>query len=124
MGVALETGATWDAYESRLSSVVYVPPLFVAFYDGTASLDGNYEEQAGLAASLTLRRFGRITPEGPVLRSPHGSGSLRYVDVVASEHEWLLYYEYCRPDGSHELRMSRVEPRGARLAGLFDRGAL
>lgn len=121
-GVALGAGATWDAYESRISSVVYVPPLFLAFYDGTASLDGNYEEQAGLAASLTLGRFARITDDGPALRSPHGSGSLRYVDVVVGEREWLLYYEYCRPDGSHELRMSRIDPRGLRVAGRLAGG--
>lgn len=122
-GISLGVGTTWDSYESRISSVVYVPPFFLAFYDGIASLERNYEEQSGLGASLTLRRFTRVTEEGPVLKSPHGSGSLRYVDVAVRDREWLFYFEYCRPDGSHELRMSRVDPRSLRLAELFTGGA-
>jgi hypothetical protein len=42
--------------------------------------------------------------------SPHATGSLRYLDAL-DLRERLLYYEYARPDGSHELRLSRL-PRG------------
>jgi hypothetical protein len=44
--------------------------------------------------------------------SPHATGSLRYLDALdLRERKRLLYYEYARPDGSHELRLSRL-PRG------------
>lgn len=40
--------------------------------------------------------------------APHGSGSLRYLDAVVRDDAIYYYYEYARPDGSHELRMNRV----------------
>jgi len=43
------------------------------------------------------------------LRSPDGSGSLRYIDVLPVGHELFYYYALARPDGSHELRVSVVE---------------
>lgn len=71
-------------------------------------MDENYEERTGLAQSLDLVHWDRITENAPALVSPHASGSLRYIDVLQTDEEVLYYYEYARPDGSHELRMSRL----------------
>lgn len=81
---------------------------WIGYYDGSASVEGNYEERTGIVQSFDLQHFQRLTFEGPALVSPHGSGSLRYIDAVLLGEEVWFYYEYCRPDGSHELRMNRV----------------
>ncbi|MBI3969969.1 MAG: hypothetical protein HY332_01660 [Chloroflexi bacterium] len=98
----------WDAYAARIGTLVYVPPVWTAFYDGSASVEENYEERTGMAVSFDLRHFERITADGPILTSPHASGSLRYMDAIQLRDEVLYYYEYARPDGSHELRLNRV----------------
>lgn len=100
--------AGWDGYCTRISTLVYTPPVWSAFYDGSASVEENYEERAGVAVGLDLRHFERLTPAGPALTSPNASGSVRYVDAVRLPGEVLFYYEFARPDGSHELRCSRA----------------
>jgi hypothetical protein len=82
--------------------------VFVGFYDGSAARDEDTEEKLGVAVSFDLVRWRRLSEEGPWLVSPHATGSLRYLDVLERDGEWWLYYEYARPDGSHELRLSRV----------------
>lgn len=108
-GCALDVGTGWDAYESRVTSVVYVPPVFNAFYDGTPNVEGNYEEKTGLAVGMDLHSFDRITPDGPAIVSPHASGALRYVDAVQMDGHIFYYYEMARPDGAHDLMVSVVE---------------
>jgi hypothetical protein len=98
----------WDAYCTRIGSVVYTPPVFTGFYDGATDVWGNYEERTGLAVSQDLRRWERISTAGPVLVSPHGSGSLRYIDAVQLPDRIHYYYEFARADGSHELRLNVV----------------
>ncbi len=98
----------WDGYAARLGCVIATDYGWIGYYDGSASVEGNYEERTGLAQSFDLRHFQRLSFQGPLLVSPHGSGSLRYLDVVPLDEEILFYYEYCRPDGSHELRMNRL----------------
>ena len=98
----------WDAYAGRLGCILYCPPVFNVFYDGGADVRENYEEKTGLAISFDLRHYDRVTTSGPILTSPHASGSLRYMDAVPFEDEIYYYYEYARADGSHEVRMSRV----------------
>lgn len=101
-------GTGWDSYATRLGCLVWTPPVFAGFYDGSASVEENYEERTGLVTSMDLRTFTRVTPSGPALVSPHGTGSLRYLDaLVQGGHLWC-YYEYAREDGSHELRLNRV----------------
>jgi len=107
-GCVLDTGEGWDAYESRVTSVLYAPPVFNAFYDGTPSVEGNYEERTGLAISSDLRSFERITTDGPAIISPHASGSLRYIDALQLEDRIFYYYEMARPDGAHDLMVSVV----------------
>ncbi|MBP6965519.1 MAG: hypothetical protein KBC96_14070 [Armatimonadetes bacterium] len=107
-GCALDVGTGWDAYESRVTSAVYVPPVFSAFYDGAPNVEGNYEERTGLAVSTDLRSFERVTPHGPAIVSPHASGALRYVDAVQMGSRVFYYYEMARPDGAHDLMVSVV----------------
>jgi len=99
----------WDAYAARLSCLVWAPPVFAAFYDGSRTVEENYEERTGLALTWDLRHFERVSTEGPVLTSPYASGSLRYMDALVFEDRIYYYYEFVRPDGSHELRVNVVK---------------
>lgn len=98
----------WDAYAARLGCLLPTDQGWLGFYDGGAAVEENYEERTGIVQSWDLRHFHRLSVEGPSLVSPHGSGSLRYLDAVVLDDAILYYYEYARPDGSHELRMNRV----------------
>ncbi len=100
----------WDAYCRRIGSLL---PLdtggYVAFYDGSANVSENYEERTGMAITFDLRTFWSLSSNEPSIVSPHGTGSLRYVDVLSVGRELFYYYELCRPDGSHELHVNVVE---------------
>ena len=102
-------GSGWDAWCTRVCSLVYLPPVFTAFYDGAAGVSGNYEERTGLAVGAEVRSLKSVTPGGPALVSRHASGSLRYMDPVQLPDRIHYYYEYARPDGSHETRLNIVE---------------
>ena len=99
---------SWDTYQTRLGTLLYQSPLWLGFYDGAASVEGNYEERTGIAYSHDLRRWERVSRLDPAFVSPEGSGSLRYVDAVARPGALYVYYEYARADGAHELRRSVV----------------
>lgn len=107
-GQALGVGTGWDRYQARLSAIVRDGPVFVGFYDGSASPAEDTEERLGVAVSFDLLRWPRLTEDEPWVVSPHATGSLRYLDVLRRRREWWLYYEYARPDGSHELRLTAV----------------
>ncbi|HIE51939.1 MAG TPA: hypothetical protein EYP85_09285 [Armatimonadetes bacterium] len=98
----------WDDYCLRLGAVVYTPPVFTVFYDGSASVAENYEEKCGLAQTFDLQHYRKVSRDGPILTSPQGSGSLRYLDVVRVDERLYYYYEYACADGSHELRVNVV----------------
>jgi hypothetical protein len=98
----------WDRYCRRLNSVVPRDGGFLAFYDGSAGHEENYEEKTGLAASADLRHWQSLTPEGPRLTSPQASGSLRYLEARVLDREAYLFYEFARPDGAHDLRLVRT----------------
>ncbi|MGD9498158.1 MAG: hypothetical protein AB7Y46_17790, partial [Armatimonadota bacterium] len=104
-----ETG--WDSYCTRIGSVLYRPPVFIGFYDGSASVAENYDEKAGLAVSYDLRHWERATRWAPFVTSPHGC--IRYIEVVPDADALYYYYVWTRADGSHEQRVSRVEGCGA-----------
>jgi hypothetical protein len=40
--------------------------------------------------------------------SQHGSGSLRYIDLLVHQDKTHLFYEMARADGGHELRLITV----------------
>lgn len=98
----------WDQYASRINSFLYRPPFFLGFYDGSAKVEENYEERTGLAVSLDLRQWHRLTPDGPHVESPYQTGSIRYIYPIDHGNEVIFYYEYTREDGAHEIRMNRV----------------
>lgn len=104
LGPALEPRpGEWDAVESRISTVLFDEDRYLALYDGIADIADNYEERPGLATSEDLISWTR-TSDGPVLRSPEGNGSLRYVDAL--DDGALFFYECARADGAHELRLT------------------
>jgi hypothetical protein len=115
-GVVFKPGASgWDCYCRRINSVVPYNQKFIAFYDGSATHAENYEEKTGLAISSDLRRWECLTPSGPILTSPHGSGSLRYVDAQPTNGPRSVilgalnvFYEFARPDTAHDLRFASV----------------
>jgi hypothetical protein len=107
-GEVLGVGKTWDRYQARLSTIVPCDGMFVGFYDGSSGAHENYEERAGYALSHDLRTWHRVTPDGPCLTSAHGSGSLRYFTAAQVGADLYLYYECARPDGSHDLRLTRL----------------
>ncbi len=95
----------WDKYARRVSTLWAEGGEFVGFYDGSASVEENYEERTGLAVSNNLRAFRTRTPDGPILVSPHATGALRYIDVVDANGKRFYYYEMASADGGHELRV-------------------
>lgn len=100
----------WDGYASRIGTLWYRAPVWLALYDGSADVSENYEERCGLAYSFDLRSFHRVTLTGPLFQSPRLKGALRYFDVLALPDVTYFYYEMARPDGSHELRVYRTVP--------------
>jgi hypothetical protein len=110
--LAVGTSGSWDAYQARLGSVVSFGDGFVGYYDGAANPAEDTEERCGIACSVDLRSWRRVSGAAPELISPHVTGSLRYVDVVEIAGVWWAYYEYTRADGSHELRRTRLERKG------------
>jgi hypothetical protein len=92
---------SWDARGTRITSVLL--DLSVAFYDGRASAEENWEERTGLARGGL---FGTFAPVGdmPFGESQYGGHGLRYVSVVDVGRSRRAYYEMTRPDGAHELR--------------------
>jgi hypothetical protein len=107
-GQVLSVGDGWDRYQARLNSVVPMETGgYLGFYDGSAGHEENYEEQTGLAASADLFTWHSLTPDAPWGVSPHGTGSVRYVDAHRIDDRWWIYFETTRPDGAHELRLAR-----------------
>ncbi len=99
----------WDSYAARLNTAVWLPPAWIGYYDGSASVAENYEERCGLATSADLRTWRRLSPNGPAIGAAKpGSGSVRYVEAVQGPGWVRFYYEFTRPDGAHELRSSLV----------------
>jgi len=97
----------WGRFRSRINSVVYLPPVYVGFFDGGTTMYDQYEEWCGVAVSHDLEHWTRVSTTGPWVRSPHGC--IRYMDALIVGSEIYYYYEYAREDGSHELRVNRVD---------------
>lgn len=103
-GTVLAPGdrSTWDARGTRVAAVVDLDGTRAAYYDGRASYAENWEERTGVAVAGPDGVLTAIEG-GPLASSPHGSGSLRYVDVLAVPGGLRLYYESARADGAHDL---------------------
>jgi hypothetical protein len=100
-------GDTWHGRRARINSVFPYGDGFVATFDGGRTSYDNYEEWAGLAVGDDRRSFTRIDTPGPWVRSPHGC--VRYVYGLPVEDRVFFYYEFTRPDLSHDLRVAVVE---------------
>ncbi|MGZ4593766.1 MAG: hypothetical protein ACXV3C_07855 [Actinomycetes bacterium] len=100
----------WDARGVRVAAVRLAGPDPVAWYDGRATAEQNWEEQTGVAR---LDSPGHLTALGdaPVGVSPYGLGGLRYVTYVSQpDGGTRFYFEVTRPDGAHDLRTTLVPP--------------
>jgi hypothetical protein len=105
-GPALSPSASgWDSFTARLSTAVRDGDGWLGLYDGSASLAENYEERCGLARSSDLRRWERVSVDGPAIGTARGPGGVRYVEITAGGD---VFYEYTRADGAHELRIART----------------
>ncbi len=94
----------WDARGVRVSAVRFDGDRVVAFYDGRAGAEENYEERTGIAVGADPAALIPVG-ERPAARSPYGGGGLRYLELVDLPGGGTrLYYEYTREDGAHELR--------------------
>jgi hypothetical protein len=106
------TPDSWDQRGARITAVVREGDTaqgpghgrWVAFYDGRADADDNWEERTGVAIGTGPDHFEAIGGK-PLVIAP----SLRYLSAVPSaDGGWLVYYEASRPDGSHDLRVEYV----------------
>ena len=98
----------WDAYATRITSVLPMDAGYLLFYDGSAAVAENYEERTGIALTTDLRHVTRLTPSGPRLTSPFAPGTLRYVDYAKRGQDIYFYYEMVEADGSHSLCLNVV----------------
>jgi hypothetical protein len=106
-GVVLApAGSGWDQYCRRINSILPLGRRFIGFYDGSASHRENYEERTGIAVSENLREWKVRTPRGPVLISPHATGSLRYIDAQTAGDNAIVFFELARADKAHEMRVA------------------
>jgi hypothetical protein len=99
----------WDGFETRISTVMPRGDGWLALYDGIPTLAENYEERTGIATSTDLRTWTRETMDGPALRSPHASGSLRYACIAPFGGRTLVYFEAARADGAHDLLVAEAQ---------------
>jgi hypothetical protein len=92
----------WDARGVRVSAVRLSPGSAVAYYDGRAAKEQNFEERTGIA---TGTEPGALTAHGLIAQSPYGGGGLRYLCILPLPGGGeRYYYEMTRADGAHELR--------------------
>jgi hypothetical protein len=103
--VLLPSASGWDSFTSRMSTAVRDGDGWLGLYDGSASLAENYEERCGLVRSRDLRHWERVNVDGPSIGTTRGPGGVRYVDITAVGD---VFYEYTRPDGAHELRVTHT----------------
>jgi len=96
----------WGCFRSRINSIIYLPPVYIGFFDGGTTAYDRYEEWCGIATSHNLEQWTRVSTNGPWIRSPYGC--IRYVDALIVKNDIWYYYEWTREDGSHELRVNKV----------------
>jgi hypothetical protein len=103
------TAGSWDQRGTRVADVVRLEGGWSAYYDGRATKEENAEERTGLAAGDTPGDLSAV--KGTVSAFADGTGSLRYVSMVAlPDGGCRLYYETSRRDGAHDLRTEYVPP--------------
>jgi len=108
LGEVIPCGHSWDRYLARMSALVYTLPFFTAIYDGRPNSGASYSETPGLAITSDLRTFHKVDHGRGMLRSPHGRGTLRYVEALRVGNTLHYFYEMARSDLAHELRTIAV----------------
>ncbi|MFO7699764.1 MAG: hypothetical protein R6W79_04040 [Acidimicrobiia bacterium] len=96
---------SWHGRRARINSLIPWDDGYLAMFDGGRTFYDNYEEHAGLAMSPDGVSFTRL--EEPWITSPHGC--VRYVCAVPARGATYFYFEYTLEDGSHELRVHRID---------------
>jgi hypothetical protein len=100
--------ASWHGHRGRVDSRFSVDGQSLATFSGGRSMYDNYEEPCGLMESPDPFTFRVLDSGGPWIASPHGC--VRYVYGLPVGDQVYFYYEYTRADGSHDMRVSVVEP--------------
>jgi len=95
---------SWHGRRARLNSVIPWGDGYLATYDGGRTFYDNYEEQASIASSPDGKTFERSAERW--VSAPHGG--VRYVCAVPVPGSIFVYFEYTRPDGSHDMRVAEV----------------
>jgi hypothetical protein len=94
----------WDSRGTRISDVQFAGDKIIAYYDGRATAEENYEERTGVAIGSEPTALAAIGT-APLAESPYSTGGLRYLSIVAMpDGRRRIYYELARADGAHELR--------------------
>jgi hypothetical protein len=96
---------SWHGHRARINSMITWEDGYLAMFDGGRTFYDNYEEHAGIALSPDGRSFRRM--EDKWITSPFGS--VRYVCANRAADAVYKYFEYTGEDGSHELRMQRLD---------------
>ncbi len=93
----------WDSRGARITSVLYNGDIpTVAYYDGRASAEQNFEEQTGIAYWDKEKGEFIQTEDNPI-GTPYGG--LRYLTQIELRNgRRRFYFEGRRKDGAHELR--------------------
>lgn len=125
----LPRGPVWDVAVCRVTARLALPgagvpadsgPLSLYFYDGAECIHDHgrkgrprgysCEEIGGLAAGLDadFPHLVRLSVDGPLFQSPHGTGCSRYVSVFEDEEQYIVTWQQSRPDGSQPLMVNRV----------------
>lgn len=107
--LVLEPAASgWDVFQRHMTSVIYLPPVWIGFYDGATQRADSYDEFCGQAWSTDLEHWRCSTSPKPWVVSRHASGSIRYLSALPVGDQMHYFYEYTRSDRAHELRHSVV----------------
>jgi len=137
-GPLLPRGPVWDVAACRVTARLALPrvgvladgpPVSLYFYDGAECFHDHgaggrprgysCEEIGGLAAGRDREfpQLVRLSVDGPLFVSPHGTGCSRYVSVFGTEHRYLVTWQQSQADGSQPLVINRV-PRAEIEAAL------
>ncbi len=97
----------WDSRGARITSVLYRRDTpSVAYYDGRASAEENFEERTGIA--FWDEKQGKfIQTQDEPIGTPYGG--LRYLTQIGlADGRRRFYFEGRRKDGAHELRTELI----------------
>jgi hypothetical protein len=109
---------TWCAYAARITTLRPLQGRWIGFFDGARSVEENYHERAGLIMGPGLSSLQVLSSDGPSVcpafsnTEPGGGwGGVRYITALSHLGRDLLYYEFTRDDGSHDLRVAEARWR-------------